>query len=157
MKLQTMSQRILSLFLFLNMIITLPIFAADTDLKDDLAKLQGKWKAIVTTDQGSSVWTLELKGNKSTIIIESKTGEELFKGECDFKLEKHGSFKAYTYTNLKNLTGGRERPTPLTDGKSKSSLYKLEEDSFTTIGGLRSDDEDKPRLIVWEKAAEAKK
>jgi hypothetical protein len=69
MKLQTMSQRILSLFLFLNMIITLPTFAADTDLKDDLAKLQGKWKATVTTDQGSSVWTLELKGNKSTIII----------------------------------------------------------------------------------------
>ncbi len=144
------------LLLLLNLL-TLPLLAADSDLKDDLAKLQGKWKAEVTTEQGSSVWTLEVKDNKSTIVIASKAGEEFFKGECDFKLEQHGSFKAFTYSNLKNLTGGRERATQLTDGKTKSSIYKLEADTFTTTGGFRPGDEDKPMLIVWEKVLEAKK
>ena len=87
----------------------------------------------------------------------SQTGEEFFKGECDFKLEQHGSFKAYTYFNLKNLTGGRERATPLAEGKTKSSIYKLDADTFTTSGGFRTGDDDKPMLIKWEKVPEAKK
>ena len=148
--------RALRLLALIN-ILTLPLLAADGDLKDDLAKLQGKWTATVTTDQGSSVWTMDVKDNKSTIVIASKTGEELFKGECDFKLEQHGSFKAYTYSNLKNLTSGRERTTPLTDGKTKSSIYKLDADTFTTTGGFRTDDDDKPMLIKWEKVLETKK
>ena len=151
-----MTCHVLRLLLLINLL-TLPLFAADGGLKDDLAKLQGKWKAAVTTEQGSSVWTLEVKDNKSTIVIASKAGEEFFKGECDFKLEQHGSFKAYTYSNLKNLTGGRERATPLADGKTKSSIYKLEADTFTTSGGFRTGDDDKPMLIVWEKVLEAKK
>ena len=147
---------VLCLLVLLNLL-TLPLLAADSDLKGDLAKLQGKWKATVTTEQGSSVWTLEVKENKSTIVIASQTGDEFFKGECDFKLEQHGSFKAYTYSNLKNLTGGRERATQLAEGKTKSSIYKLDADTFTTTGGFRTDDDDKPMLIKWEKVLEAKK
>ena len=41
-----------------------PLPAADAGLKDDLAKLQGKWKATVTTDEGKSIWTLEIKASK---------------------------------------------------------------------------------------------
>jgi uncharacterized protein (TIGR03067 family) len=146
----------LQLLLLLN-ILTLPLLAAEDRLKDDLAKLQGKWTATVTTEQGSSVWTMEVKDNKSTIVMTTKTGEEFFKGKCGFKLEQHGSFKAFTYSNLKNLTGGRERATPLTDGKTKSSIYKLDADTFITTGGFRTDDEDKPMLIKWEKVLETKK
>ena len=146
----------LRLLLIIN-ILTLPLLAAEDRLKDDLAKLQGKWTATVTTEQGSSVWTMEVKDNKSTIVIASKTGDEFSKGECDFKLEQHGSFKAFTYSNLKNLTGGRERATPLIDGKTKSSIYKLDADTFITTGGFRNDDDDKPMLIKWEKVLETKK
>jgi hypothetical protein len=152
------SSRLACISLLLLNILTLPLLAAESELKDDLARLQGKWKATVTTDQGSSVWTIENKGNKSTLLIESKTGEEFFKGEFDFKLEQHGSFKAYTYSNVKNFTGGRERATKLSDGKTKSSIYKIESDMFTTISGFRTDDADeKPLLIKWEKVPEAKK
>ena len=125
--------------------------AADSPLKEDLAKLQGKWKATVTTDDGTSKWTLEIKGNKTKVLIESSGGDVVFKGESDFKLEKHGPFKAYTYWNLKILSGNDEGETRLTDGKTKSSLYKLTDDEFTTIGGFREDDDDKPILIKWEK------
>ena len=148
--------RVLRLLLIVN-ILTLPVLAAESSLKDDLAKWQGKWKAAVTTDEGSSIWTLEVKGNKSTLLIESKTGDEIFKGELDFKLEQHGSFKAYTYSNLKNISGGRERPLRLTGGETKSSLYRFDSDTLTTISGFRADDDDKPALIKWEKALETKK
>jgi hypothetical protein len=146
----------LRLFLFANFL-TLPLLAADTNLKDDLANLQGKWKATVTTDDGNSIWTLVVKGNKSNLVIESKDGDPVFKGELDFKLEKHGSFKAYTYWNLKILSGDKEGETQLTDGKTKSSLYKLDADTFTTISGFREEDEDKPILIKWEKVPDVKK
>ena len=137
---------------------TLPLLAAEGDLKDDLAKLQGKWKATVASERGSSIWKLELKGNKATIVIENKTGDTMFKGECDFKLESHGSFKAYTYSNLKNLTDGGDGQVQLTDGNTKSSIYKLESDTFITVSGLRVDDtEGKPALIKWEKVVETAK
>ncbi len=139
---------LLSLFFVLN-IAGLPLLAAESELKDDLSTLQGNWQASVTTEKGSSVWKLEVKGNKSTIIIENKNGETFFKGECDFKLESHGSFKAFTYSNLKNLTEGSDGRIQST---SKSSVYKLESDTFITVSGLRVDDSDpKPLLIKWEK------
>ena len=136
---------------------TQPALASEATLKDDLARLQGKWKATVTTADGSSTWTLGVTGSKSTLRIATQSGDVVFKAELDFKLEQHGSFRAYTYSNLKNLTGDREREPVLTDGKTKSSLYKVTSTEFTTIGGFREDDDDKPLLIKWEKVSEAKK
>jgi uncharacterized protein (TIGR03067 family) len=130
-----------------------PMAGAESELKDDLAKLQGKWKATVTTDQGSSKWTLEIKGNKSTVQIESSEGDTVFKAENEFKLEKHGKFKAYTYFNVKILSGDRAGQMELTEGQTRSAIYQLDEDTWTTISGFREDEEQKPRLIKWEKAA----
>jgi len=132
-----------------------PMPGAEADLKDDLAKIQGKWKGTVGTDDSATLWTLETKGNKTTITIRSKAGDDLAKVECEFKLERHGKFKAYTYSNLKILSGDKEGQTELTGGKTRSSIYKLEGDSvFHTIGGFREDDEQGPTLIRWEKVKE---
>jgi len=131
---------------------TAPISGAEADFKDDLAKIQGKWKATVGTDDSATLWTLDNKGNKTTLTIRSKSGDDLAKLECEFKLERHGKFKAFTYSNLKFLSGDKEGQTELTGGKSRSSIYKLEGDSvFHTIGGFREDDEQAPILIRWEK------
>ena len=148
--------RVLRLLLLVQ-VLTLPLLAAEGNLKEDLAKLQGKWKATVNSGEGSSIWTLEVTGNQSTLLIESKAGDLVFKGELDFKLEQHGSFKSYTYSNLKDITGGRERPLQLTDGRTKSSLYRFDSDTLTTISGFRADDDDKPVLIKWEKVLATKK
>ncbi len=127
--------------------------AAEDELKTDLAKLQGKWRGTLTDGGNTSHWALDVKGSKTTLTVKSDGGDEVFKGEFDFKLERHGKFKAYTYTNLKILSGDNAGETRLTDGKSKSSIYKLEDDVFTTISGFRDDDSDKPHLIKWEKVA----
>ncbi|MEK7676492.1 MAG: hypothetical protein AAB676_11740 [Verrucomicrobiota bacterium] len=128
-----------------------PVKAADGDLKDDLAKLQGKWKATVTTDQGTGLWTLEIKGNKTKIVITSKEGETFFKGECEFKLEKAGKFKAFTYFNLEVQSGDNAGQKMLTDGESRSSAYRLDYDSFTTVSGFEEGNSDTPNLVKWEK------
>jgi hypothetical protein len=129
-----------------------PLSGAESDLKDDLGKMQGKWKATVGTDDGATLWTLENKGNKATLTIRSKSGDDLAKLECEFKLERHGKFKAYTYSNLKFLSGDKEGQTELTGGKNRSSIYRIESDSvFHTVGGLREDDEETPLLVRWEK------
>ena len=57
----------------------------------------------------------------------------------------------------KSAPVGKAWATPLAEGKTKSSIYKLDADTFTTTGGFRTDDDDKPMLIKWEKVLEAKK
>ena len=132
-----------------------PAHAAEADLKADLAKIQGKWKSTVTYDEKSSEWTMIIKGSKATLIISSRDGEQVFKGEFDFKLEQHGKFRAFTYSNLKHLSGSKEGETELTEGKNRSSIYKIGDSStFSTIGGLR-DDYDEPQILVrWQKTKE---
>ena len=122
------------------------------DLKADLAKIQGKWKSTVTYDEKSSEWTMNIKGSKATLTINGKDGEEVFKCEFDFKLEQHGKFRAFTYSNMKHLSGSKEGETELTEGKNRSSIYKFEDSStFSTIGGFR-DDYDEPQILIrWEK------
>ena len=127
-----------------------PLSAADSDPKDDLAKLQGKWKATVTTDEGKSNWTLEIKANKTKVLIE-RDGETVFKGESDFKLEKVGQFKAYTYFNLEVQSGSNAGEKRLTGGETRSSVYRLDDDAFITAGGFSEGDKTEPSLIKWTK------
>jgi hypothetical protein len=137
---------------FSLLLLAAPARSADADLKSDLAKLQGKWKGSVIGDDAKAVWTLDIKGNKSKLTIKSKDGDEVVKAECDFKLEQHGKFRAFTYSNLKWLSGENEGKTELTEGKSRSSLYKFGgSDSFSTIGGYRDDSEEEQWQIKWEK------
>ena len=123
-----------------------PLLAAEPAFKDDLAKIQGKWKATETTDEGKSNWTIEIKANKIKVLIE-RAGETFFKGEADFKLEKVGPFKAFTYFNLESDSGEKL----LTGGETRSSVYKLDADAFFTAGGFSEGDQSEPSLIKWTK------
>ena len=125
---------------------------AKADLKADLAKIQGKWKSTVSYDDKSSEWTMNIKGGKATLTISDRDGGEVFKCEFDLKLEQHGKFRAFTYSNMKHLSGSKEGETELTEGKNRSSIYKVEDSStFSTIGGFR-DDYDEPQILIrWEK------
>ena len=129
-----------------------PARAAEADFKADLAKIQGKWKSTVSYDDKSSEWAMNIKGSKATLTISTKDGEQVFKCEFDFKLEQHGKFRVFTYSNMKHLSGSKEGDTELTEGKTRSSIYKIEDSSsFSTIGGFRDDYEEPQILIRWEK------
>jgi hypothetical protein len=125
--------------------------AADADpLKADHDKLQGKWKADVRMGDNDTKWTLDVKGSKATLTVEND-GAVAFRGKCDFKLERHGKFRTFTYWKLGITEGDRSGETLITDGKTKSSLYKFEDGRFVTTGGFREDDDDKPQIIRWER------
>ncbi len=128
-----------------------PAIGADDPLAGDLKRIQGKWKATVPMDGATTVWKLEVKDHKAVIVVESEDGATQFKGEMEFKLEKHGSFTAYTYFNLKVLSGSSEGETRYSGGETKSSLYRFSEGDWITVGGLRNDDDEKPRLITWSR------
>jgi len=135
-------------FLFL----AVPARSADADLKSDLAKMQGKWKGKLKVDDNESLWQLDIKGNKCKLTVKSKDGDDIVKAECDFKLEQHGKFRSFTYSNLKWLSGDKEGQTELTEGKTRASLYKFKDTtSFSTIGGFAEGAEDDQWLIKWEK------
>jgi len=128
-----------------------PLLAADDPLAGDLKKLQGKWRATVKSERGDSVWKMEIKENHATVVIETEDGDTVFKAETDLKLEKAGAFRAFTIFNLKILSGNGAGETRYTNGETKSSIYKLADDTLTTVGGVRDDDTDKPQLFKWSR------
>jgi hypothetical protein len=131
--------------------LAVPAISAEDAFASDLKKLQCKWKATVAMDGVNSVWKLEVKANKAVITVESEDGDARFKAQMEFKLEKQGRFKAYTYFDLKLLSGGNEGETRYTGGETKSSIYKFHDDNLITVGGLRDDDDEKPRLVSWSR------
>jgi hypothetical protein len=147
-----MTKHTLALALALFAPAVAPLHAAEGELKDDLAKLQGKWRGTLTTGDGASIWTLDVKGSKAKVNVKSEAGDEVFKGEVEFKLERHGKFKAYTYFNLEIQSGDNAGEKRLTGGETRSSLYRFEEDdTWITVSGFREGDSEKPRLIKWER------
>ena len=132
-----------------------PARGADADLKADLAKLQGQWKANFTLDGSTTVWRLDIKGQKAKLTVKDKDDGDVFKAEFDFKLEVQGKFRAFTYFNLKHLSGDKQGDKEFTGGQTRSSIYKFDGDSaFATIGGFREDYEDPQWLMKWEKIKE---
>lgn len=125
--------------------------AAADELKDDLAKLQGKWKATVTGDGGTSTWVLEFKDQRTKVTITNSDGEVSFKGQSDFKLEKMGKLRTYTYFNIEVQSGDNAGQKLLTGGETRSSAYRLDGDTWYTASGFEEGNNDAPRLIKWER------
>src|SRR4051794_7645250 len=85
--------------------VALPASADDDDLKDDLAKVQGKWSSVRTEGGMTLRTTKEIKGNKEKITIADEDGAVLYAHENEFKLEKSGRARLFTYFNLRITEG----------------------------------------------------
>lgn len=143
-----------AILLAVTLLVASSVHGSDSDLKADQDKLQGKWKATITTERGTSNWTLEIKANRTKVTIETTDGTQIFKGESDYKLEQLGKFRAYTYSNLEIQSGENAGKKILTDGESRSSIYKFEDDNFITASSFGEGEKGEAQLIKWKRTTE---
>ena len=78
----------------------------DEELKQDLAKLQGKWQGFREAADGQKQrWVKEIKGHEETVTVYGEKNELLGSWVVEFRLERTGKVRIYRYKHKKILAG----------------------------------------------------
>lgn len=123
--------------------------AAHTVRADEWDKLNGKWTAKKTNEDGRS-WTqvIEIDKGKFKFRILSNSGEVRLYAEGDVKLEKHGPFNALKFHNIK----GGESPDALSPvDDDRTVVYQLGYDSLTVATDFDRERESPPAADKYTK------
>jgi uncharacterized protein (TIGR03067 family) len=116
----------------------------------DLESLSGKWTVKKTNAEGQQyVQHIEIKKDKFTFRIASSDDETRLYAEGDVKIEKAGPFKVIVFQNIQ-AGGSKSELSPIDD--TYTSIYKLDEDSWTVATNFDRDRNQKPSLDVYKKA-----
>jgi hypothetical protein len=134
----------------LTLLVVVPISAQEKErssdekeLKKDLARLQGKWEHTFKQDDvNAGIRKIkEIKGNTEKVTWYLADGSLFMVNTVEFKLEKKGKDKYFTYFNGK-VVEGENKGAEFQDG---SYVYLLDGDSWTEI--LETGD----GKIVWKR------
>ena len=141
-----MKKQIVSTYLVLGLLAVLaqPVAAGD------LENLSGKWTVKKTNDEGQHfAQHIEIKKDKFTFRIASTDDETRLYAEGDVKIEKAGSFRVIVFHNIQAGTSKSDL-SPIDD--TYTSIYKLDEDSWTVATNFDRDRDQKPSLDIYKKA-----
>jgi len=141
-----MKKRIVSTLIALGLMATVTQVVAAGDLES----LSGKWTVKKTNDDGQRyVQHIEIKKDKFTFRIASADDETRLYAEGDVKIEKAGPFKVIVFHNIQ-AGASKSDVSPIDD--TYTSIYKLDEDSWTVATNFDRDRDQKPSLDVYKKA-----
>ena len=126
--------------------------AHDEALKEELAKLQGKWEMTLKV-RGRTVRSVKvIEGNKTVLTRYDENGTLFWAHRSEFKLEITDRVKIFTFFNLEVTAG------PQKGGKSKkpvSYIYAVDEDTWAEAMGLLIDQKDNElHLRIWKRVRE---
>lgn len=138
-------------FLQLAATATLFTLTAITALADDLAKLEGKWSARKTNDEGQAyTQVVEIKKDHFTFKIIAGNDAVLLYADGNIKIEKLGPFSVARFTDIK--AGTSESDTKAVDG-DRSTIYVLDDGTWTVAANFdQARDSEKPKLDTYTKA-----
>jgi hypothetical protein len=146
---------LIALFVLLLPLLVVPAPARDEKesdaekaLKEDLRKLQGKWEYTFKEGEANAGIhkVKEIKDNKETVTWYDPDGKVLLVNEVDFKLERKGKLRIFSWSNGKVVEGELKGAT-FEDG---SFVYELDGDDWTEmlpVGDAK---------IVWKRVKEKK-
>lgn len=126
--------------------------SADSPLDSDLKRLQGEWRAEISTDEGTVKLSMKIEDRKMSIAITKLDGEKVGKLAGEFKLAKADRFRSFTYFNLEAIEGPNKGQKLLTGGKTRSSLYRFHDGDFITVSAMDEPEGQEPRMIQWRRA-----
>jgi hypothetical protein len=117
-------------------------------LKEDLRNLQGKWEYTFKEGEANAGIrkVKEIKDNKETVTWYNPEGKVFLVNEVDFKLERKGKLRIFSWSNGK-VVEGELKGSPFEDG---SFLYELEGDEWRELLPVGDG------KIVWKRVKEKK-
>jgi hypothetical protein len=127
-----------------------PLLVRAADEKDDLAKVQGLWERRKTeqridVDEKIDRVVKDVSGNRETVTYYDKDGKVLRQHRVDFKVERRGDIKVWTFSN-KEVTEGADKGQK-TAGPI-SYIYRVTEDAYTEVWGFLPGQEDSPVIVA---------
>ena len=118
-------------------------------LKDDLAKLQGKWAATRRVGNQIVRSVKVIDGNRTTLTRSTGDGEVFWAHTSEFKLSINGRVKIFTFFNLEVVAGpqkGAKSPDPI------AFVYQVDDDSLAEAHGFVLGQQDgAPRIQIWKR------
>ena len=141
-----MSLRVYIYFLMAALLLTPRLYSAENS---DLDKLQGKWEAKRTTEDGQKViMVLEINKDKLTFKILDEDRNPRFFAKADLKLEKLGPFSEFSSKNIK--AGSSEDFLEPVD-EDYSHIYQLDDDTWYVTSNFDRLRERPPSLDIYRK------
>ena len=130
--------------------------AAAPSAEDDLKALQGTWERtqLIPGPQGPQEGRVvkEVKGNRETVRSYDKDGKETYAHAVEFRLERQGEVRVYTFFNREVIAGpskGQKVPEP------SSYIYRLRDDTFEEVWGFLPGQEKRELLAAkWRRVKE---
>ncbi|MCA9249315.1 MAG: hypothetical protein KDA42_19470 [Planctomycetales bacterium] len=119
------------------------------ELKADLNAMQGRWAREYKNAAGAKFRVEKLvEGNQDTVTHLDANGNIIHAHRSDFKLERAGAVKLYTFSNSEAIAGpnlGARREGP------RSFLYRIENNTMYEVWGLTSGDASPLAVLVWKR------
>ena len=116
----------------------------DNAMKEELAKLQGKWELIVKTGNRTIRSVKTVEDSKTTVTRFDESGAVISSHASDFTLEITAKVNIFTYRNV-TATGQKKG--------LRSYIYIVDRDKWVEARGLLKDQPEQPRLFVWRRVA----
>ena len=141
------------LLVLLSNFMIVPTRAAETKPSsgNELDSVQGEWERELTPEdikQGLRKAVKEIKGSKETVTFYGEDNKILRKHRVDFKLEKNGDIRVFTYSNMEVIDGeGKGARNP----DSFSYVYRVYNDRFFEVAGLLPGEEGPVTVFSWKK------
>ncbi len=123
----------------------------ETTAAKELADVQGKWERVMRTDGGIYKVVKEHKGNETTVTILDSNGADVVAKKSEFRLEKTGRVRIFTFFN-NVITAGPQKGQ--TDKAPHSYIYRITGDTFVEVNGLLIGDDDEPVIFAWQRVKE---
>jgi uncharacterized protein (TIGR03067 family) len=127
-------------------------FAIDTNSpEEDLQVVQGVWERKVPPEAYGDFRRAvkDVHGSQETVTYYDDGGAVVRTHQVDFKLERRGEVKIFTYFNWEAVAGpqkGLKVPAPT------SYIYRADDIAFVEVWGfLRGQEQRAPRLMIWVK------
>jgi len=126
-----------------------PVFAEQTDA-EDLAKVQGLWERKGGDDvPGLQHAIKQITGNHEVVTYYGGGNRVLQAHEVDFKLERRGGVKIFTFFNRVDTEGpnkGQKSAEPV------SYIYRADDYTYVEVWGFLPEQAERPpKLLLWVK------
>jgi hypothetical protein len=117
---------------------------------NELALVQGKWYWDQELGGRKLHTEKESIGNRTILKTYDEYGEVVYGHVCEFKVEKQGPVKIFTFWNLVDTDGPNKGKFSFK--KPYSFIYRIRENGdFTEVHGFLNDERRLPELRIWRR------
>jgi hypothetical protein len=125
--------------------------AAD-EAADEAKKVAGRYERYFQNAAGLRFRAIkEERDGRSLVTTYDDVGNILEAHTAEFKLEKRGPVRVFSFFNLTVIAGPNKG---LTQPATSSFLYRVDDQQFVEVWGLLEGDTAPPHMLIWKRLKE---